>query len=158
MVFESNLEFKKDNYLEEFWNGMVQRFKDPLFISALYKYFMSLDVGNFDFKAKRPITKAYRNMSDNFIPIIIRFLIDRIYYAKNGEDLVDKWKTKGAGYETLYNDYKTYCDMNGFQRLLNATTIKTELRDKIKVSDDVFRGIMVYFCIINYLFKMKCRG
>lgn len=47
-------------------------------LSALYDYFMSLDVKDYNWSKNRPITQGYKDMQEVSIPTTIRFLVDNI--------------------------------------------------------------------------------
>lgn len=62
------------NFTQEDWRDLNEYFKKPEFLSALYDYFNSLDVDNYDFTKNRPITKAYKAMVKRNIPAHVLFL------------------------------------------------------------------------------------
>lgn len=47
-------------------------------LSALYDYFMSLDVKTFDWSNERPITQGYKDMKESCVPTTIKYLVDKI--------------------------------------------------------------------------------
>jgi hypothetical protein len=93
-VFQST-----DVYLtksSKFWSQLYEHFRKPETMQALYQWFMSLDLVNFDWIKQRPITKAYKDMCNLYSPVEALFF----------EEFVDK-----AQWEEFGMDKKATCEM-----------------------------------------------
>jgi hypothetical protein len=106
IVFQSTMKYLEKQYNFAFWTSLTDYFKKPAFLSALYDYFNTNDVKNWNWKA-RPITEAYLEMARQFIPVESLFLEDQIF--KNGKSLVSYSRTE------LYDSFITYCANTGVQ-------------------------------------------
>lgn len=77
-------------YTRETWGKFVNYFEKDQFIAALYHYFNTLDVDNYNFHEERNYTKtlpAYKNMINHFFPndlLFIRDFIEKSLYHPLG--------------------------------------------------------------------------
>jgi len=69
-------------FTEKHWKAIADKFDSPVFLASLYKYLNKLDVDNFDFTKKRPITEAYKRMIKRCMPDHISFLEEFITQCK----------------------------------------------------------------------------
>jgi len=78
VVYETTDEYLDAQYGTQFWTGLIAFFKKPEVIACIYEYLMEQDIKDYDWRANRPITKAYIQMCKNFIPAEVLFLENKI--------------------------------------------------------------------------------
>lgn len=82
VVYETTDEYLDSQYGTQFWTQLIAFFKKPEVIACVYDYLMERDIKDYDWRAKRPITKAYIQMCKNFIPAEVLFLENKIRTIK----------------------------------------------------------------------------
>lgn len=68
-----------DAYLtksSKFWSQLYSHFRKPEFMSALYQWFMSFDVTDYNWIKSRPLTDAYKEMCNLYSPVEALFFED----------------------------------------------------------------------------------
>jgi hypothetical protein len=78
VVYETTDEYLDAKYGTQFWTKLIAHFKRPEVIACIYDYLMEQDIKDYDWRANRPITKAYIQMCKNFIPAEVLFLENKI--------------------------------------------------------------------------------
>ena len=76
VVYQTSDRFKK--YNSHTWTKMYWHFRKPEFMATLYRYYMSKDLSQIDWRNDRPITAAYREMCNMFSPTEALFMEDYI--------------------------------------------------------------------------------
>ena len=114
VVFQSTDEYLKKS--SKFWSQMYDHLRKPDTMKALYQWFMSLDLTDFDWIKRRPITKAYKDMCNLYSPVEALFF----------EEFVDKEMWNDFGIEKdkdsemiipmsdLFCMYERFCKKNRF--------------------------------------------
>jgi hypothetical protein len=70
-------------YNDYFWTKLVKHFENPEFTAALYDELNEMNIDDFEFIKKRPITEAYLEMVKSFVPpmaLYFEYLIDTKYF------------------------------------------------------------------------------
>lgn len=110
-----------DLYLKKsskFWTELYKHLRKPETMSALYQYFMSIDLTDFDWIKRRPITKAYKEMCNLFSPVEALFFEE--FYDKeiwrDADDTADKNKDDELTIpmNDLFILYEQFCKRNRF--------------------------------------------
>ena len=73
----------KSMYNDYFWTKLVKHFENPEFTAALYDELNEMNIDDFEFIKKRPITEAYLEMVKSFVPpmaLYFEYLIDTKYF------------------------------------------------------------------------------
>jgi len=68
VVFETTDYFLQPKFTSSFWTKLIDYFKKPSFIAALYDDLNSANIDNYNFSYHRPITKSYKNMRKLYVP------------------------------------------------------------------------------------------
>jgi hypothetical protein len=110
-----------DKYLtksSKFWTGLYNHMRNPDVMSALYQWYMSFDLEDFDWSKRRPITQAYKEMCNLYSPIEALFF-EELYDTKGWLDYeTEKDKTeKDTVFITtmnLFTKYECFCKRNRF--------------------------------------------
>jgi len=148
-VYENSDRFLK--YNSSSWTKIYQHFRKPLFMKALYRYYMHLDISKVDWRNDRPITKAYREMCSRFIPTEVLFFeeyIDETRWNRAEHDVksvdddeeeiikppvcVPKKKLDPTQNSTLitikattlFSDYEDFCRRHRFRKENNSPNSK----------------------------------
>jgi phage/plasmid-associated DNA primase len=112
VVFKTTDTFlDKKKYSDLFWTKLVKYFESPTFLSALYDELNEMNIDDFEFVKRRPITEAYLEMCKSFIPPMALFfenLIDTKYFNMKEE-------VSENGQE-LYLNYKDWIKIMGFNK------------------------------------------
>lgn len=100
---------------KRFWDSLVRHFKNPVFVSCLYDFFMERGSLDIDLTKNRPITEEYREMYKRFIPSEALFCADLIlnkdtlrYEEDDDEDEEEKIDEYIIGRSRLYDRYLEY--------------------------------------------------
>lgn len=100
----------------KFWGQLYKHLRKPETMKALYQYFMSIDLTDFDWIKRRPMTRAYKEMCNLFSPIEALFF----------EEFYDKqlWMNMGISglnceeitvpMQDLFVEYESFCKRNRF--------------------------------------------
>lgn len=133
VVYETTDEYLKPKYGTQFWTGLCNHMKTPIFRACLYNYYNTMDLSSFDVR-KRPITNAYLEMCRLYIPTEVLFLANKIEKAKVADDLIwgvyagsggsaeaptlalNTWANKGLTGEELYAEYVEFSKKFGFYK------------------------------------------
>jgi len=124
VVFETTEKYLEPKYNTIFWSQLVAFFNRPDFIACLYDFFNEKDIKNFDWRSKRPITKAYIQMSRIYVPAEALFLEHKIVSilerkmilpnkAEVNEEGTDENIVSIEG-KDFYKEYTTFCKEYGF--------------------------------------------
>jgi len=107
-----------DKYLtksSKYWSGLYKQLRKPNCMSALYQFFMGLDVDNMNWIKGRPITDAYKQMCAMYSPVEALFFE---YFHDN--ELHENYECKDTADEVtipineLFNQYEKFCKVNRF--------------------------------------------
>ena len=103
-----------DEYLKKssaFWTGLYKHLRNPETMQALYKWFMKIDLTDYDWIKRRPITEAYKEMCNLYSPI------EALFFEKFYD--IDAWVGMGiCGGKTdeltiqikdLFEAYESFC-------------------------------------------------
>jgi hypothetical protein len=144
-----------DVYLKKsskFWSQLYQHLRKPDTMKALYQWFMSLNLNDFDWIKRRPITKAYKDMCNLYSPVEALFF----------EEFVDKEMWNDFGIEKdkhsemiitmadLFNMYEQFCKRN---RFLKDDTKATSSRAFVGRLTELELPIVKYKTMGNNSFK-----
>lgn len=120
VVFQATMKYLASKYNTSFWTALVAHFKKPTFLSALYHYFNTRDLSQWNWK-KRPITPAYIEMAKQYVPIESLYFEDLIFAEGLKEMEMDS--------ASLFNSFTIFCQKYGFEskhatlpKLLNGFT------------------------------------
>jgi len=110
-----------DTYLtksSKFWTGLYNHMRKPEVMSALYQWYMSIDLVDFDWSKQRPITQAYKEMCNLYSPVEALFF-EEIYDNKSWLDYeTEKDKTEHDKVcittMDLFVKYELFCKRNRF--------------------------------------------
>ena len=142
VVYDTTDKYLSPKYGTNFWKALVGHFTKPEFISCLYDYLNDMDIDGYDWRTKRPITKAYLQMCKLYVPAEILFLESKLVglinsdagrdaltgalYEGDSEEECDDdednetrnneytYKNDGMLGQELYKEYVAYCREWGF--------------------------------------------
>ena len=98
---------------KEYFTNLYAEIESGKYDKAFYDYFINIDLSNFDFTNKRPITNFYNNMKELNIPVLARFF----------ESIVDEDKKDNKYSSTeLFNKFNDFVKANNFK--VDYTTTK----------------------------------
>ncbi len=100
----------------KFWTELYNHLRKPLTMQALYQWFMSIDLTDFDWIKRRPITDAYKEMCNLYSPIEALFF-EEFYDEEKWKDLEldgNKDDTLIVPRADLYSMYENFCKRNRF--------------------------------------------
>jgi len=107
-----------DKYLtksSKYWTGLHNQFRKPKCMSALYQFFMKLDLENMNWIKGRPITNAYKEMCALYNPIEALFFE---YFHDNemweNYECQDSMDEITIPINQLFSEYERFCKMNRF--------------------------------------------
>ena len=107
-----------DKYLTKsgkYWTGLHNQLRKPKCMSALYQFFMKLDVDNMNWIKGRPITDAYKQMCALYSPIealFFEYFYDNQLYENY--DCQDSMDAITLPISELFNLYEKFCKVNRF--------------------------------------------
>lgn len=135
VVYQSTDVYLK--YSNKFWTNLYNHLRNPETMRSLYQFFMSIDLKNYDWRKKRPITKAYKNMCNLYSPIEALFLEEFIsqkqweddeHDIKFDEECDDELIIEFA---VLFKKYEKFCKENRFlkdeTKAVNTRSFKSRL-------------------------------
>lgn len=110
-----------DEYLDfcsSFWTELYHHLREPSVMKALYQWFMRINLVDFDWIKRRPITKAYMEMCNLYCPVEALFFeeyTDKEMWKEN-EALEDKTATSELiiPQSDLFIQYEQFCKRNRF--------------------------------------------
>ena len=108
-----------DKYLKmssKFWTQLYNHLRNPEVMSALYQWFMTFNLTDFDWIKRRPLTEAYKEMCNLYSPIEALFF-EEFYDNETWKDLEldgDKDSTITIPMADLFNIYETFCRRHRF--------------------------------------------
>jgi hypothetical protein len=86
VVFKTTETFlDKKKYNDSFWVKMVQHFKKPEFLSALYEELNEMNIKDYAFIKNRPITEDYLEMCKQFVPpmaLFFEYYVDSLQFQR----------------------------------------------------------------------------
>ena len=107
-----------DKYLtksSKYWSGLYKQLRKPNCMSALYQFFMGLDVDNMNWIKGRPITDAYKQMCALYSPVEALFFeyfhdteMWENYECQHSDDEVT------IPINELFSQYEKFCKVNRF--------------------------------------------
>ena len=117
VVYKTTDEYLK--YSQSFWGKLYNHFRKPEFMASLHKYYMDLDLNEFDWIKNRPITKAYREMCSLYSPIEALFLEDYIsnqrwIMVEHDNKPINEDKSVDVKCIDFFDAYSDYCRTNKF--------------------------------------------
>jgi len=116
-VFQTTDKFLDKKYGTKFWTNLIAHFNKPEFIACLYDYLNNMNIDNIDWKTKRPITDAYKEMCKLYSPIEALFFEYYIQFLKSGfidEKFDDNEEQKNKLNKIVYDEYVKFCKSHGF--------------------------------------------
>ena len=121
-------------------------------MQALYQWFMSLDLVNFDWIKQRPITKAYKDMCNLYSPVEALFFEEFVDKAQWKEFGIDKKSTceMVIPMTDMFDLYERFCKKN---RFLKDDTKATSSRAFISRLTDMEFPIIKYKTMGTNSFK-----
>jgi len=108
-----------DKYLKmssKFWTQLYNHLRNPEVMSALYQWFMKIDLTDYDWIKRRPLTEAYKEMCNLYSPIEALFF-EEFYDQEQWKDLEldgDKDEVITIPMSGLFNIYETFCRRHRF--------------------------------------------
>ena len=107
-----------DKYLtksSKYWSGLYKQLRKPNCMSALYQFFMGLDVDNMNWIKGRPITDAYKQMCALYSPVEALFFEyfhdTELYENYECQDSADDMTIP---INELFSQYEKFCKVNRF--------------------------------------------
>jgi hypothetical protein len=107
-----------DKYLtksSKYWSGLHKQLRKPNCMSALYQFFMGLDVDNMNWIKGRPITDAYKQMCALYSPVEALF-----FEYFHDTELYENYECKDTADDMtipineLFSQYEKFCKVNRF--------------------------------------------
>jgi len=107
-----------DAYLtksSKFWKDLHSQFRKPSCMSALYQFFMKMDIDDMNWIKGRPITQAYKEMCALYSPIEALFF-EHFHDNQMWEDYECQHATDVVtiSINELFNIYERFCKVNRF--------------------------------------------
>jgi hypothetical protein len=129
VVYQTTDYYLDSKYGTNFWSNIVKHFNRPDFIACLYNDLNELKIDDIDWKGKRPITEAYKEMCKLYVPPEILFFED---YCVNKITInhlatnvyVDSIDISEEGTD-LYKQYNEFCSKFKFSRGENGKHLKS---------------------------------
>jgi len=123
VVCETSDEYATNKkYGTVFWKKLIEHFNKAEFVAALYDDIMSIEIENYDWKANRPITKAYLQLIKIYVPSEILFLQHKATEQLNLLTLKDTFEDDckptskiEITMRELFTEFISYCKDNGFK-------------------------------------------
>jgi len=113
VVFKTTEHYLHKKYTSNFWSKLVEYFRSPGFISALYDELIEMDIEKYNFGSNRPITDSYKAMRKLYVPIESLFLEDWIEtYSRTVDSMNSSVDQLGSD---MYEMYCDYCKQYGQQ-------------------------------------------
>lgn len=137
----------------DYYNPLFNNVSNSDIINALYKFFMDVDISDFNLKQQRPITSAYKDMREQGTPPIYKFINELITNPKYETSLKNHPNTDSSVIKTtvLHNKFKIYYDqVFKSDVILNFKVIKP-LLNAINIKMMRFReeGVRSEYYVIN---------
>lgn len=121
---------------EKYFKALYECFNDDNKCAIFYKYLMNIDVSNFSPINDRPITDAYQDIQSVNTPVLYHFLD---YYMNTITTAIGRKTVK-----ELFDDYKKYCDENGYTCKYNTFSIGRALKKVIGIDSCVSGSVRGY--------------
>ena len=114
--FECNSAYANN---KEYFTNLYNEINSGKYDKAFYDYFLSIDLSEFDFINKRPITNFYNNMKELNIPILARFF----------EKIVDSHDNECSYPSTdLFNKFNEFVKSNNFKIEYTSTKFGLDIK------------------------------
>jgi len=100
----------------KFWTQLYNHLRNPEVMSALYQWFMTFNLTDFDWIKRRPLTEAYKEMCNLYSPIEALFF-EEFYDNETWKDLEldgDKDSTITIPMANLFEAYERFCRRHRF--------------------------------------------
>jgi hypothetical protein len=147
VVFETT-----DKYLNKsstFWSNLYKHLRKPEVMQALYQMFMWLDLKDFDWIKKRPLTQAYKEMCNLYSPVEALFLED--VYLKQSWRMDDDGEYENdepddpnepitISISSIYDKYERFIKKNKFSKDMNIASSRSFIGRLIELDFPVVRG------------------
>lgn len=145
VVYETTEEYLDPKYGTKFWTQLITFFKRPEVIACIYDYLMERNLKDYDWRAKRPITKAYIQMCKNFVPAEVLYLeekcreilyhdgefVPNIAEPQGDGEVKERWEPQvekdGIMGTNLYNEFDEFAKKYGLYR--GKDTAKASIRN-----------------------------
>lgn len=105
----------------EYFTKLINEMKSKKYNKCFYDYLMSLDSDDYDFTNNRPETEFNKDLKENNIPILAKFLEDLIYKKDDKE-------TETFYASTLYDLYSDYLTANRIKMEVSSTQFGIQLK------------------------------
>jgi hypothetical protein len=105
----------------EYFTKLRNEMKSKKYNKCFYDYLMSLDSDDYDFTNNRPETEFNKDLKENNIPILAKFLEDLIYKKDDKE-------TETFYASTLYDLYSDYLTANRIKMEVSSTQFGIQLK------------------------------
>ena len=86
VVYDTTDKYLSPKYGTNFWKALVKHMNSDMFVATLYDYLNDMDLEGFDWRTKRPITKAYLQMCKLYVPAEIMFLENKLVQLINKDN------------------------------------------------------------------------
>tara|TARA_R110000803_G_scaffold5966_2_gene19595 strand:- start:1310 stop:3673 length:2364 start_codon:yes stop_codon:yes gene_type:complete len=146
VVFETT-----DKYLNKsstFWANLYKHLRKPEVMSALYQMFMWMDLKDFNWIKKRPLTQAYKEMCNLYSPVESLFFEE--VYLKQSWRLNDDDEYEGEpddpndivtmSVNSIYSEYEKFIKKNKFSKDMNIASSRSFVSKLIELDFPVVRG------------------
>jgi hypothetical protein len=171
VVYQTTDKYLDKKYSAVFWNRLVEHFKRPEFIAALYNELNNRDISKWNFIKERPITDAYIEMCKNYIPIEALYF-ENLINTKEYELLECRKQTKTNTKETkqiddmneikikgtdLYENYIEWCRKYNFIKEItpNIRSFNLKLKElEFPIVSVAFEGTIRYKFFPKDIYKM----
>ncbi len=105
---------------KEYFDALYRDLTDKDILKAFYEFLMSRNIDDFDAINHRPETKLTREMKRATLTSMQVFMI-------NLENEIQNLYESNFNGDTLYNHYKSYCNMNGYDKLKKKQSFLAEV-------------------------------
>lgn len=132
---------------KEYFTKLQECCKEPANQKAFYEHLQSIDISEVDWVNDRPLTEEYKDIQGVMVPKVARFLQ---YFATTMDT------TEGLTMEALYQHYKTYMSLNGWEKEIGKSNgVGMQLKKYKGVTKERTMNCMVYYIdkdiVLEYL-------
>ncbi len=121
------------NKSSKFWTNLYKHLRKPEFMKALYQWFMEFDLTNYNWIKSRPLTQAYKEMTNLYSPVEALFFED-MYLSQSWheeEEPEDPNKKVTLSISTLYSKYEAFAKKHRFMKDTSAMSSSRAFISKI---------------------------
>jgi hypothetical protein len=125
----------------EYFTKLIKEIKSEEYNKAFYDYLMSLESDDYDFTNNRPETEFNKDLKENNIPVIAKFLEDLIF--KKDNKMIELFNAS-----TIYDLYSDYLTTNRIKIEISSTLFGIQLKKYTSIEKRRTKKGNIYY--INY--------